>query len=88
MQFRRAKKCYFTANGVNEIDYKDIDLLKKFVTESGRIVPSRITGTRACYQRRLEKSNQASTLFSVAAFLRSSLTTYNWKSYGCHKAFR
>ncbi|MCH8550716.1 MAG: 30S ribosomal protein S18 [Natronospirillum sp.] len=51
--FRRRKFCRFTAEGVTEIDYKDVDTLKGYVTESGKIVPSRITGTRARYQRQL-----------------------------------
>jgi len=51
--FRRRKFCRFTAEGVTEIDYKDLDPLKGYVTETGKIVPSRITGTRAKYQRQL-----------------------------------
>ena len=51
--FRRKKFCRFTAEGVEEIDYKDINTLKAYVTESGKIVPSRITGTQARYQRQL-----------------------------------
>lgn len=51
--FRRRKFCRFTAEGIQEIDYKDVDLLKGYVTETGKIVPSRITGTRARYQRQL-----------------------------------
>ncbi len=51
--FRRRKFCRFTAEGVEEIDYKDIDTLKSYVTETGKIVPSRITGTNARYQRQL-----------------------------------
>ena len=51
--FRRRKYCRFTADGVEEIDYKDIPTLKAYVSESGKIVPSRITGTKARYQRQL-----------------------------------
>lgn len=51
--FRRKKFCRFTADGVKEIDYKDINTLKNYVTETGKIVPSRITGTKARYQRQL-----------------------------------
>ena len=51
--FRRRKFCRFTAEGVKEIDYKDIEVLKGYVTETGKIVPSRITGTKARYQRQL-----------------------------------
>lgn len=52
-QFRRKKYCRFTAEGIAEIDYKDVDVLKSFITETGKIVPSRITGTKANYQRQL-----------------------------------
>ena len=51
--FRRRKFCRFTAEGVKEIDYKDLDTLKAYITETGKIVPSRITGTKARYQRQL-----------------------------------
>jgi small subunit ribosomal protein S18 len=51
--FRRRKFCRFSAEGVKEIDYKDLNLLKQYVSESGKIVPSRITGTSARYQRQL-----------------------------------
>ncbi len=54
--FRRKKFCYFTSNKIKEVDYKDVFLLKKFITESGKIVPSRITGTKARYQRQLAKA--------------------------------
>ena len=51
--FRRRKFCRFTAEGVKEIDYKDLDTLKAYVSETGKIVPSRITGTKARHQRQL-----------------------------------
>ena len=51
--FRRKRYCRFTAEGITEIDYKDLNLLKAYVSESGKIVPSRITGTSAKYQRQL-----------------------------------
>jgi small subunit ribosomal protein S18 len=51
--FRRRRYCRFTAEGVKEIDYKDIAILKAYITETGKIVPSRITGTKARYQRQL-----------------------------------
>ncbi|HSD68167.1 MAG TPA: 30S ribosomal protein S18 [Woeseiaceae bacterium] len=50
---RRRKYCRFSAEGIEEIDYKDLALLKAFITETGKIVPSRITGTKAHYQRQL-----------------------------------
>tara|TARA_R110002073_G_scaffold272954_3_gene436441 strand:- start:411 stop:638 length:228 start_codon:yes stop_codon:yes gene_type:complete len=50
---RRRKFCRFTAEGVDSIDYKDLDTLKQYIGENGKIVPSRITGTKARYQRQL-----------------------------------
>lgn len=54
--FRRRKFCRFTAEGVKRIDYKDLDTLKAYITETGKIVPSRITGTSARYQRQLAQA--------------------------------
>jgi len=51
--FRRKKFCKFTAEGATEIDYKDLATLKQYISENGKIVPSRITGTKANYQRQL-----------------------------------
>ncbi len=50
---RRRKYCRFTAEGIEQVDYKDVELLKDFIGETGKIVPSRITGTKAKYQRQL-----------------------------------
>ncbi len=54
--FRRRKVCRFSSDNVKTIDYKDLALLKNFVGETGKIVPSRITGTRSRYQRMLAKA--------------------------------
>ena len=51
--FRRRKFCRFTAEGVKEVDYKDVDVLKDFINEQGKIIPARITGTKAKYQRQV-----------------------------------
>lgn len=51
--FRRRRYCKFTAEGVQEIDYKDLATLKAYITENGKIVPSRISGTKVHYQRQL-----------------------------------
>lgn len=53
---KRRKVCYFTANGITHIDYKDVDLLRKFVSDRGKILPRRVTGTSAKYQRKLTKA--------------------------------
>ena len=52
--FRRRKFCRFTAEDVKEIDYKDLNTLKAYISETGKIVPSRVTGTKARYQRQLQ----------------------------------
>lgn len=54
--FRRRRYCRFTVEGVKEIDYKDLNTLKQYITETGKIVPSRITGTNARYQRQLARA--------------------------------
>ena len=51
--FRRKRFCKFTAEGVKEIDYKDINTLQNYLTETAKIVPSRLSGTKARYQRQL-----------------------------------
>jgi small subunit ribosomal protein S18 len=51
--FKRKRFCRFTAEKVEWIDYKDVDVLKDFITENGKIMPARLTGTRARYQRQL-----------------------------------
>lgn len=50
---RRKKSCYFTVNKISYIDFKDVELLKKFVSDRGKILPRRQTGTTAKYQREL-----------------------------------
>ncbi len=61
--FKRRKFCRFTAEGVKEVDYKDVEVLKEFITENGKIIPARITGTKTHYQRQL------STAIKRARFL-------------------
>lgn len=54
--FRRQKRCIFTERGIKEVDYKDVSLLREFLSEHGRIVPGRISGSKSCYQRQLSKA--------------------------------
>jgi small subunit ribosomal protein S18 len=61
--FKRKRFCRFTVAGVEEVDYKDIDTLRDFIAENGKIIPARLTGTRAIYQR------QVSTAIKRARFL-------------------
>lgn len=66
--FRRRKYCRFTAEGVKEIDYKDLNTLKSYITETGKIVPSRITGTRAKYQRQLASAIKRSRYLALLPY--------------------
>lgn len=50
---KRRKVCFFTVNNIKHIDYKDVDLLRRFISERGKILPRRVTGTSAKYQRQL-----------------------------------
>lgn len=52
--FKRKKFCRFTAEKVETIDYKDIDVLRDFIHDNGKIIPARLTGTKAHYQRQLD----------------------------------
>ncbi len=49
--FKRRKFCRFSAEKIEEIDYKDVDILKDFITENPKIRPARITGTKSGYHR-------------------------------------
>ena len=69
--FRRRKFCRFTAEGVKEIDYKDLDTLKGYITESGKIVPSRITGTSAKYQRQLSSAIKRARFLALLPYTDS-----------------
>ena len=66
--FRRRKFCKFTAEGVTEIDYKDLGTLRQYVTETGKIVPSRITGTKARYQRQLGTAIKRARFLALLPF--------------------
>ena len=54
--FKKAKFCKFTKEGISEIDYKDLNLIREYITETGKIIPARMTGTSAKYQRQLNKA--------------------------------
>lgn len=65
---KRRKVCYFTVNKITHIDYKDIDLLKKFISERGKILPRRVTGTSAKYQRQLTTAIKRSRQIGLLPF--------------------
>ena len=78
---RRKKFCRFTADKVVSIDYKDLGTLKNYITETGKIVPSRITGTKRSYQRQLATAIKRA-LHGAAALHRSTLRL----RHGCHSS--
>ena len=68
--FKRRKFCRFTAEKIQEVDYKQVDLLKDFITENGKIIPARITGTKAHYQRQTGCCRKTRAFLGVAALYR------------------
>jgi small subunit ribosomal protein S18 len=66
--FRRKKFCRFTAEKIKTIDYKDVDLLKDFINENGKIIPARITGTKARYQRQLGDAIKRARFLALLPF--------------------
>ena len=68
---RRRKFCRFTAEGFTEIDYKDLEILKGYISETGKIVPSRITGTKARYQRQLSEAVKRARYLALLPFTDS-----------------
>ena len=66
--FRRRKFCKFTAEGVTEIDYKDLNTLRQYLTENGKIVPSRVTGTKSRYQRQLSTAGKRARFLALIPY--------------------
>lgn len=66
--FRRKKFCRFTAEGITEIDYKDLNMLRQYISETAKIVPSRITGTKARYQRQLSTAVEHARFLSLLPY--------------------
>lgn len=67
-QFKRRKYCRFEVEGVKEIDYKDLDTLSEYISETGKIIPSRITGTSAKYQRQLATAVKRARFLALLPF--------------------
>jgi small subunit ribosomal protein S18 len=66
--FRKKRFCKFTAEGFVEIDYKDLNTLKDYITETGKIVPSRVSGTNARYQRQLSTAIKRARYLSLLPY--------------------
>lgn len=68
-QSARGRACPFTASGIKEIDYKDVETLKLFTTERGKILPRRITGVSSCHQRKLTKAIKQARYMALMPFV-------------------
>jgi small subunit ribosomal protein S18 len=66
--FKRKRFCRFTVAGVEEIDYKDVDVLRDFIAENGKIIPARLTGTRAFYQRQLNTAIKRARFLALVPY--------------------
>jgi small subunit ribosomal protein S18 len=67
---RRRKYCKFCAEGVEKIDYKNIELLKPFVSERGRIIPRRISGVCSAHQRQLARAVKRARHLALLPFVK------------------
>lgn len=65
----KRKVCYFTKNNIKHIDYKDVELLKRFISEKGKILPRRVTGTCAKYQRQLAIAIKRARIMALLPFV-------------------
>jgi len=68
-KMKKKKKCPFTTAGFTHIDYKDTETLSKFITERGKILPRRITGVSAYFQRRLAKAIRLARYAALLPFV-------------------
>ena len=74
MAFQNKRKfCYFKENGINEIDYKDVKLLRRFVNDQGKIMPRRITGTSAKMHRKLVRAIKQSRSIALMPYVENNL---------------
>lgn len=67
---RRKKTCYFTDNKVEKIEFTDVELLRKYVSDRGKILPRRVTGTKAIYQRELAVAIKRARHMALLPFVK------------------
>ncbi len=67
---RRKKVCYFTENKIKTIDYKDAELLKRFISDRGKILPKRVTGTKAGYQKQLSVAIKRARFMALLPYVK------------------
>ena len=66
--YKRRRYCRFSAEGIKEVDYKDVGPLKDFITENGKLIPARITGTKSRYQRQLTTAVKRARFLALLPF--------------------
>jgi len=66
---KKRKQCPLTASGIKKIDYKDVELLKEFITERGKVLPRRISGISYYYQKRLKKAVKQARYMALLPFV-------------------
>ena len=66
--YKRRRYCRFSAEGIKEVDYKDVSLLKDFITENSKLIPARITGTKSRYQRQLTTAVKKARFLALLPF--------------------
>ena len=66
--YKRRRYCRFSAEGIKQVDYKDVSLLKDFITENGKLIPARITGTKSRYQRQLTTAVKRARFLALFPF--------------------
>tara|TARA_B100000795_G_scaffold169535_1_gene127796 strand:- start:1358 stop:1585 length:228 start_codon:yes stop_codon:yes gene_type:complete len=66
--YKRRRYCKFSAEGIKQVDYKDISILKDFITENGKLIPARITGTKSRYQRQLTTAVKRARFLALLPF--------------------
>ena len=65
----RRKFCYFKENGITEVDYKDVKLLRRFINDQGKIMPRRVTGTSAKMHRKVVRAIKRSRTIALMPFV-------------------
>ena len=67
---RSRKRCYFTENKIDYIDFKDYELLRRFISDRGKILPRRVTGTKAYYQKHLARAIKRARFMALLPYVK------------------
>ena len=81
IEIKKEKYCRFKKSGIKFIDYKDPDFLMKFINEQGKLLPRRITGTSAKYQKRVSQAVKRARHLAILPYLADQLKSSSWKFY-------